>query len=79
MPSEGTVKVGHISYSLGSFERKFIVSEVGSLRIATFLQPPLLSVVFPGSDKAPLILSDKHKRSVPFVMINPWGISNIDL
>ena len=68
---QDTMKFDHILHSSHSFQWKFSVSESGSIAIAPYLQSPL-SVVFPGSDKSPLILSDEnsHYDSVLFVKIS---------
>ena len=69
---QDTMKFDHILHSSHSFQWKFSLSESGSIAIAPYLQSPSLSVVFPGSNNSPLILSDKngHYDSLLFVKIS---------
>ena len=66
------IKVNHIVHLTNSSDLEFSVSQLsGSVGIASTQAKPSLSLMYPGTDKSPLILSkDKEYMSAIFVMIS---------
>ena len=57
-----TIKVNHISPMTSPYALEFSISEFsGSVGIASWTGKPSLSVMYPGTDKPPLILSGKDR------------------
>ena len=66
------IKVSHISNAAYADDTRFSVSECsGSVGIASWTEKPSLSVMYPGTDKNPLILSVKDRyTSALFIAIS---------